>query len=104
MHLHFFDVVRITLALLAGLGIGLTFGWIQQAALRRNEARQQSGDLNNGWAVMPGSMRRVAGLMIALVIIQFLCPLLFSDGIQWWVSGGLVLGYGSLLYRRLRQA
>lgn len=102
MHIHFFEVVRISLALLAGLGIGLTFGWIQQSALRRNEARQQSGELNNGWAVMPGSMRRVAGLMIALVLIQLICPLLFSDGIQWWVSGGLCLGYGSLLYRRLR--
>ena len=52
---------------------------------------------------MPGSGARVAYLLIALALVQFLCPLLFVDGTQWWVSAGVIAGYGWLLYRQLRQ-
>jgi len=45
----------------------------------------------------------VAYLLIALVIVQLICPLLFVDGSQWWVSGGVVLGYGFVLFRQSRQ-
>jgi len=90
-------------AVAAGGAIGYCFGLIQTRALRRNERKQQSGELNNGWAVMPGSMTRVAYLLVVLVAIQIICPLLFKDGTQWWVSGGLVLGYGYVLFRRLMQ-
>src|SRR5258708_4760834 len=90
-------------ALIAGGMIGVAFGMIQDAARRRNERRQQSGELKSGWAVMPGSGARVAYLLIALVLIQITCPLLFQDGTQWWVSGGLVAGYGFVLFRQLRQ-
>jgi hypothetical protein len=38
-----------------------------------------------------------------LVLIQVLCPVLFVNGIQWWVSAGVVLGYGGLLFWQLRQ-
>jgi hypothetical protein len=93
----------VVMAVAAGGAIGYCFGIIQNLALRRNERRQQSGDLNTGWAVMPGSMTRVAYLLIVLVAIQILCPLLFKDGTQWWVSGGVVLGYGYVLFRRLVQ-
>ena len=81
-------------ALLVGAIIGVGFGMIQDAARRRNEKRQQSGELKNPWMVMPGSGARVAYLLVALVLIQLVCPLLFKDGIQWWVSGGVVAGYG----------
>lgn len=93
----------ILVAVVAGGAVGYFFGLIQQFALRRNERRQQSGDLNNGWAVMPGSMTRVAYLLIVLVIIQIACPLLFKDGTQWWVSAGVVMGYGYVLFRKLVQ-
>jgi len=93
----------VVMAVAAGGAIGYCFGIIQNLALRRNQRRQQSGDLNTGWAVMPGSMTRVAYLLIVLVAIQILCPLLFKDGTQWWVSGGVVLGYGYVLFRRLVQ-
>jgi membrane protein implicated in regulation of membrane protease activity len=53
--------------------------------------------------VMPGSGRRVAYLLVALVLVQIVCPLLFTNGVQWWVSGGLVAGYGVVLYWQLRQ-
>ena len=93
----------VVVAVIAGGAIGYCFGLIQNLALRRNERRQQSGDLNTGWAVMPGSMSRVAYLLIVLVAIQIFCPLLFKEGTQWWVSAGVVLGYGYVLFRRLVQ-
>lgn len=91
-------------ALLVGVMIGLAFGMIQDAARRRNEKRQQAGTLKSGWSVMPGSGARVMYLVIALVLIQFICPRLFSSGgVQWWVSGGLALGYGYTLFVQLRE-
>jgi uncharacterized membrane protein len=50
---------------------------------------------------VPGSGARVAYLLIALVLIQVLCPLLFVAGTQWWVSGGLAAGYGWSLFRKM---
>jgi hypothetical protein len=97
------DVIRPVAGLLVGGGIGLGFGWIQNLALRRNQKRQQSEGLPSGWAVMPGSMSRVACLLLTLVLVQALCPLLFVGGSQWWVSAGLVAAYGALLFRRLGQ-
>ena len=87
--------------LVAGAAIGLGFGMVQNLALRRNQQLQQAGELKSGWAVMPGSMRRIAYLMVALVAVQVLCPLLFTDGVQWWVSGGVVAGYAVMLFRQL---
>ena len=101
MQLHLIELIRSLAALAAGGVIGATFGFIQNAALRRNEKLQQSGNLNNAWAIMPGSMRRVAYLMVLLVIIQIVCPLLFVNGSQWWVSGGVVAGYACVLWLRL---
>ena len=102
METHFIDLIRDLAGIAAGLGLGYCFGLLQRAALRRNEQLAQSGKLNNGWSLMPGSGARVAYLLIALILVQFVCPLLFVDGTQWWVSGGLVLGYGWVLYHQLR--
>jgi hypothetical protein len=103
MNIQITEILRCVAALIAGGLIGYAFGAIQQMALRRNEKRQQSGQLNSGWAVMPGSGRRVAYLLIALVLVQLICPLFFVNGSQWSVSGGLVIAYGITLYRQLRQ-
>ena len=103
MQIQINEIFRYAAALLAGGFVGYAFGTIQQMALRRNEKRQQSGRLNSGWAVMPGSGRRVAYLLIALVLVQLICPLFFVNGSQWWVSGGVVTAYGIILYRQLRQ-
>ena len=103
MDYHAIDLMRALVALAAGGVIGLGFGTIQQAAQRRYEKLEQEGRLPNGWAIMPGSGKRVATLLIALAVIQFLCPMLFSDGIQWWVSGGLLGGYGWMLLQQLRR-
>lgn len=103
MEIHVADILRSSVGVLVGVVIGLGFGMIQDAARRRHEKRQQEGKLGSGWSLMPGSGARVAYLLIALVLIQIICPLLFSAGTQWWVSGGLVAGYGWVLFRQLRQ-
>ncbi len=90
-------------ALCAGIVIGLGFGLVQDAARRRNEKRFQSGLMSSDWAVMAGSGMRIALLMIALIVIQVVCPLLFRPGTQWWVSGGVVAGYAFALYKQLRE-
>ena len=90
-------------ALVAGGTIGLSFGKIQEAARLRNEKRQQDERLKSGWAVMPGSGGRVAALLLTLVLLQVICPLLFTSGVQWFVSAGVVCGYGFTLFLQLRQ-
>ena len=95
--------IKCFIALVAGGAIGVGFGMLQQAAMRRHERQQQVGELNSGWAVMPGSVSRVAYLLLALVLVQVFCPMLFTDGTQWWVSGGVLLGYGVILFQELRR-
>jgi hypothetical protein len=88
----------------AGTILGYAFGLLQQAALRRNEKRQQEGKLNSGWSLMPGAGARVAYFLVTLILVQVICPLLFRDGTQWWVSGGVVVGYGWTLFQQLQRA
>lgn len=90
-------------ALLAGAPLGYAFGLLQQAALRRNASKQQQAGLKSGWSLMPGAGIRVAYFLLALVLVQVICPLLFRNGTEWWVSGGVVLGYGWTLARNLVQ-
>jgi len=97
------DILRSLLGLTLGTTIGLGFGLIQDAAHRRLAKRQDSGQLNSGWAVMPGSMRRVAYLLVALAAVQIISPALFAGGTQWWVSAGVAGGYGVLLFWQLRR-
>ena len=99
--------VRILLALAAGVLVGYAFGLFQNMARLRHEKKEKAGKLKNGWSIMPGSGFRVACLVLTLALIQVICPLLFADGIQWWVSGGVGLGYGWILlqqYFRLRSS
>ena len=95
MYLHLIGVVM-------GTVIGLGFGMLQELAWRRHQNLQQRGKLNSGWAVMPGSMRRVAYLLGALALVQILCPVLFETDCQWWVSGGVITGYGFMLLRQFQ--
>jgi hypothetical protein len=96
----FYYLVAVT----AGGLIGYGFGTIQNLAYRRNMKRQAAGQLNNGWAVMPGSFKRIAYLLVTLFLVQILCPLLFVYGVQWFVSAGVVLGYGWVLYQNFLAA
>lgn len=103
MQLQLIDVARGSLALGAGGMIGYAFGLLQRAALLRNELRERRGEIKNGWSLMPGAGARVAYLLLALALVQFLCPLLFVEGTQWVVSAGVVLGYGVVLVHQLRR-
>src|SRR5258706_15543175 len=93
------EILRSLLALLAGGIIGLVFGLLQNLALRRNERRQQLGQLGSGWAVMPGSAKRVATLLVALALVQIVCPLLFIGGGRGVLALGVVFCYGFLFFR-----
>jgi hypothetical protein len=103
MELHLIDLSKALVGVAAGGAIGYAFGLLQRAALLRHELRARDGKLNNGWSIMPGSGARVAYLLVALALVQLICPLLFVDGIQWVVSLGVVLGYGAILWRQLKQ-
>ncbi len=97
--------VTVILLLLGGLIlgaiIGLIFGLAQSAALDRHQQLQKTGRLSNAGAIVPGSLRRVALLLLSLVGIQLFCPILFEEeGMQWIVSAGVVLGYGWALHKQ----
>ncbi len=99
--MHFSQLLWSAFGLLAGGGIGFLFGRIQEFAQKRNQMREDSGKYKNVWSSMPGSFGRVFYLVIALVLVQVLCPLLFTSGGEWAVSAGVALGYGCVLYRQL---
>jgi hypothetical protein len=99
---HWVTIASSLLALIVGGVIGLGFGTIQNTARRRNEQLERDGRLKSGWSIMPGSGARVAYLLIVLALIQVVCPLIFANGIQWWVSGGVLLGYGTILFQQLQ--
>lgn len=96
------EALRLVLAFLVGGGVGYGFGLIQNRAARRYVERQKLGKLTSYTGVIPGSMSRVIYLITALVIVQLLCPIFFADGIQWWVSSGVIAGYGYILYQNLQ--
>jgi len=96
-------LLPITGVILGGV-IGYIFGSIQNAALARHRKLQKEGSLKTGWAIMPGSMRRTAFLLIILAAIQLACPMFFDgSNIQWLVSAGVVIGYGWTLLQQLRR-
>ncbi|HVW21985.1 MAG TPA: hypothetical protein VHC86_12295 [Opitutaceae bacterium] len=100
-----FHFLASTLGLIGGAVIGLGFGALQGRAIRRHERLQLQGKFKTGWAATPGSFRRIAYLLVALALVQLVCPVLFAAGdpAQWFVSGGVVLGYGWVLYEQLRR-
>ncbi len=97
------EVLLIFGALVVGGAIGFWFGTIQNAALLRNKKKYESGKLNSGIFIMPGSMSRIAILLVILVAVQFAVPMFFKGNIQWIVSVGIILGYGWTFVKQLRQ-
>jgi len=104
MATQFINMFASIAALVVGGLIGLAFGHLQNVARRKNEQKELKGELKSGWTLMPGSGVRVAYLLLTLVAIQFICPMLFNGGnTRWWASGGVVAGYGAMLFVQLRQ-
>jgi len=100
--MHITTIIYLTSALAAGGLIGLGFAMLQEAGLRHHQRMEREGRVKSVWLLMPGSLGRVVCLLIALAIVQIGCPLLFREGCQWWVSAGVVGGYGFALARQLR--
>ncbi|HEY3756167.1 MAG TPA: hypothetical protein VGL42_08465 [Opitutaceae bacterium] len=100
-----FPAFRAAIALVAGGVIGLAFGTIQERARIRHERLQAEGKFPNGLTAMPGAFRRVAYLLVALVLVQYVCPALFDPKTvsPWCVSAGIAAGYGWTLFSRLWQ-
>jgi hypothetical protein len=96
------EIFQLFGATLAGIAIGWAFGLVQQFAARRQAEKQASGKLNSAWSLMPGSMTRVAFLLVALALVQVFCPVFFTGNAQWAVSVGVVVGYGWTLYQTMR--
>ncbi len=94
------SIVRWLVGLIAGGMIGAGFGITQEAARRRYERLQHQGRLRSPWGVMAGSGRRAVYFLMVLVLVQIVCPLLFTQGTQWWVSAGVAIGFGVLLFRQ----
>ena len=90
-------------ALAIGGAIGFWFGSTQNSAAARNKKKFEKGDLKTGWAIMPGSMSRVAMLLVLLVVIQLAIPVFFHGNIEWILSAGIVLGYGWSFVKQLRR-
>lgn len=97
MESHLADILRPLLGLVLGGTIGLGFALMQTAAQRRHRRRQKSGGLKTGWTLVPGSMTRVAYLLVALVVVQVISPAMFAGSGSWWVSAGVAVGYSALL-------
>ena len=96
------ETLRLILGLLVGGAVGYSFGLIQMAATRRHEKLIAEGKFKS-WGVVPGSGRRVAYLMAALLLVQIVCPVFFQNNMQWWVSGGVVAGYAWLLFQQFQK-
>jgi hypothetical protein len=96
------ESLLIIAALAVGGAIGFWFGTIQNAALKRNKKKYESGQLKSGLFIMPGSMNRIATLLIILVVIQLAIPQFFHGNIQWILSAGIILGYGWTFVKQLR--
>ena len=91
------EIIFPLLALLAGVSIGYPFGLLQTTA-----DKQRDGKPTGKWpAFLSGKGARITYLILTLVVIQLTCPFFFVAAIRWWVSGGVMLGYGWTLCRQI---
>ena len=83
------------LGLASGLGIGSAFAWWQFRVMLQTERAATTGRL----ARVPGSVTRVAMLLLALVAVQVLLP----SANLLWVTAGLFLAMALPLSWRLHR-
>jgi len=88
----------ILLGIALGIVIGGAFAWMQLLAARRNELLQKQQRPSGILRQVPGSMTRVAFLLMALVAVQ----VFFPQADKWCLSGALVVAYGIPFFWRLK--
>ncbi len=92
----------------AGIFVGSIIGgalrWWQEAGLRRQEEHRLAAKPEERGAANLGQEMRIASLLVILVVTQLTCPMFFRDGMEWWVSGSLVAGYGGVVFHQSLKA
>ena len=81
-----------------GALIGMGFAWLQLQALRRNELLDQQRDIPGWLKQVPGSMGRVAFLLITFVLAQVVCP----RANVVWMAAGVAIAYAVPFLLRLK--
>ena len=90
-----YHILAIAAALAGGAFIGLAFGAIQKAAAAQESAAAKRRPIEQ--RVGCGARLHAPGRATCSSpwpACKLICPLLFTNGSQWWVSGGVVAGYG----------
>jgi Na+/glutamate symporter len=93
-----------SLGLILGAIIGGAYAAWQLAALRKNERLQaQQPGAPKLSAMLPGSMTRVALLVVALVLVQVLVPAEHkTPKFYWCLTGAVVVTYSVPFFWRLK--
>lgn len=73
------------LGFVVGMIFAVTFTWLQLRARRRNDALIENQGLSNLPQRVPGSMARIAYLLIALVVAQIVFQ---GANVVWMAVGG----------------
>ena len=91
------------LGVVLGVLIGGVYAALQLSALRKNEQRQKQGDPIRVGGMVPGSMTRVALLLVALVLVQVVVPNeLKTTKFYWSLTISLGLTYSVPFFWKLK--
>ena len=87
------------LGLLTGMIIGGVYAWWQLRALARNvRIQRERGEVPAVTSMLPGSMTRVAVLLMTLIVAQ----VVFPRANLKWVAIGVGIAYGVPFLLRLK--
>jgi hypothetical protein len=93
----------VLLGVVLGVLIGSAYALLQIRALRRHEDRLKSDGKSPSVAGMvPGSMLRVAMLLVALVLVQVGCQKLGWNVSLFWLMVSLAVAYSIPFFWRLK--
>ena len=87
---------------IVGAIIGMAFAWLQLQALRRNELLEQQLQVPYWMRQIPGSMGRIAFLLMALVLGQVLLQVLLHEANMIAFASGVVIAYAIPFALRLK--
>ena len=92
--------VSAILGVSVGATIGLAFAWLQLQALHRNELLERQEEVPGWMKQIPGSMGRVAFLLLTLVGAQ----IVFGSNIDArWMALGVAIAYAVPFVMRLKE-